>query len=351
MLAKQSNREMTSESARAVSDSYVVPSVTQSESMSWTATSGSNSDTVEEKHLIDSMRDDNSYLVKQQHQRLLLANGLIAPENHEIDLVRQQQQQLNGQKGIENLPMISSAHQPVFGRSAINQLERMKRRRSIGSSMVLARKSAMDKTVGKASTSSNNVHFDERQRAKSRSQTTIYYGQSQDPFKAIPFCSNQSGYLSDGANINAGAQRSVAAPTIQAVYDTDSNSYSQGNRHHIVYPSNTIGAACLIKHNNRWASNRLHEGAPKPPPPPPTRAHLMSAQPTQHAEAHQKLHPSSHGAHLTSQFDPRHNSRQLSDLIQQKHQQHMEQASLTKASLQNSAATLDQFDHNRVIWK
>lgn len=350
MLAKQNGIDLTSDPARPVSDSYVIPSATQSESMSWTATSGSNGDGVEEKHLIDTMRDDNSYLIKQQHQRLLMANGLIGSEDQELEFSRQQQQ-----ANVENQRMLPCNQQLVFGRSAIDQLERMKRRRSIGSSMVLARKSVMDKHGGKISNSSNNVHFDDKQRAKSRSQTTIYYGQSQDPFKAIPFCNTQSGYLSDGASINASAQRStrnVAPSVMPELYNTDYNTHSQRNQHHLAYPSNTISTACMVKHNNRWALKH-HDNSvpmPPPPPPPPTRAHLLPSS-SQHVESHRKLHMNSPNTHLISQFDPRHNSRQLSDLIQQKHQQHIEQANMTKASLQGSAATLDQFDHDRVFWK
>lgn len=338
MIAKQAS---SLESALATSDSYVVPSRARSDSLSWTATSGSNGDAVDETRLIDAARDDNSYMVKQQHQRLLLANSLAAHEQDQDFVSRQQLQQQQNCLTLDNNHRI--IHQPVIGRSAIDQLERMKRRRSIGSSMVLARQSSVNKPAGKTLPSSNNVHFDDRQRAKSRSQTTIYYGQSQDPFRAVPFNSNQSstnltGYLSDGTSmVNPTQQRSTRAvrapPFITEIYPDYDN---RQDRHHPSHPSNTINTVYLdADRGNRWSLTNEHRNAP---PPPPSRTHLL---PSHHAVG---------GIKSTCQFDPRNSTQQLSDLIQKKHQQHIEQANITKASLQ-SPTTLDQFDNDRVIWK
>lgn len=290
MIAKQAG---SLESASTTNESYVVPSTTRSESLSWTATSGSNGDAVDETHLIDVARDDNSYMVKQQHQRLLLANGLIAHEQGQDENLVSRHQQQNCLTLDKNRPI----HQPVFGRSAIDQLERMKRRRSIGSSMVLARESSVNKLAGKTLPSVNSVHFDDRQRAKSRSQTTIYYGQSQDPFKAVPFNNNQSsanlnGYLSDGIN--------------------------------------------MVNHQSHQQRSARVVGAPP-------MAELYS-------DYNKYNHPTGAGIKSTCQFDPRNSTQQLSDLIKHKHQQHIEQANVTKAFIQ-SPTTLDRFDTDRIIWK
>lgn len=141
------------------------------------------------------------------------------------------------------------------------------------------------------------------QRVKSKSQTTIHYEQSQDPFKAVPFNYLGSGNLSmnnpqQQQHLRQHQQVVVMAPQMNG-YPTVMNGNEQFEANQLV--PNSAGWRPA---NNQQVNNQMYQQQPQ----------------------QQQL--------IDSQFDPQ-NSRQLIDLIQQKHHQQLASASQTVASLEH----------------
>lgn len=226
---------------------------------------------------LNKIRDDNVYL-GEQHQELMLAD-LLAKSAQTIDRKQQHRPQVEPQQ-IMVLGRSAAPFNTLTNQNHNEPLEvRVKRRRSIGSSMAVAAPFESQRNIQQASDWHRGGKLDASQRAKSRSQTTIHYEQGQDPFKAVPFSYLNNGYISDGA----ASQR--------------------------VYLGSGSGAVDVY-----GITPQSHQVA-------------MDAQqfamPT----------PKSQAPQLSSQFDPQ-NSRQLIDLIQHKHRQQMAQADQTAAIMQ-----------------
>lgn len=361
----------------------------QTENITWEGaqTSLNNPNENHHHHLVNQMRDDNNniYLAKQQQQQLMFANSLnLIPNQHQ------------------------SSHYLVLGRSAelangfgsgsghpVKQplAARVKRRRSIGSSMApgyrgqndSSDKSASYHLNGTGTTATTNSMQAARfllasQRAKSRSQTTIYYDQGQDPFQTIPF--NNYSHGSNNANHHSNYQTSdsensnrvylasefagtevYGMPTAAATartplesrlqtfainQNTDelsvTHSMPQEEVAHMVIPtsgannhsppSNTTGT-----NNSRQDMSRKQQGL--------RTSHLKGSSfiappqvETIQVQAARKPISQPQQQQPISQFDPQ-NSRQLIDLIQHKHRQQMEEANLTAANLQTSEMFLE----------
>lgn len=309
--------------------------------MSWSASAASNSisgaNTNEE---LNKIRDDNSYLAKQ-HQQLMLANLLIkAPkldeqleanttgcfEHHPQQhlLLGRSGEQFANQSGNTNNNLVMSLSGNTHRRHPL-QTSRIKRRRSIGSSTAvpieLQTRSELQEgcLIG--------AKLDANQRAKSRSQTTIHYDQRQDPFETVPFSYLNSGYLSDSPAATSqrlyksspsGATNSYGATQNMDNMTYITNSECQPVESQGIRPSMVASVRPgIIRPQHRWSNIK-----PTYVPPPQAEVIQLSSHTNQSPQQQ-----------LSSQFDPQ-NSRQLIDLIQQKHRQQIAQANRTAATIQ-----------------
>lgn len=288
---------------------------------------------------MDQLRENNHFLANKQH---MLLNDFLAAKNA-IEEYEQQQQSRS----------ILGRSEDTFGRR--HQLgSQILRRRSIGGSAALLSQACMQDTETLPATTTAGHHqrsdqvggrLDPKHKLKSKSQTTIYYEQGQDPFKAIPF----------GAYLGAGY---LSSDDQQKHYHTDAtpetvprqprSTYTFMGDQHSADPTN------FTSHNNHqanthWSTNfepqslpmlnnnqqqfqdtfvldnprltnhqpQLWTGGDDTPMP-------VASQQPESRQSHQLS---------TSQFDPQSHSRQLIDLIQQKHREQMSQANRTAASM------------------
>lgn len=251
--------------------------------------------------------------------------------NYEQQQQQQQQHFHFGQhRPVESLIDQSAPQGPVIGRSMdtfgrakkvpargpTNEPSLIRRRRSIGSSMQ-QNTGASDLNYQQAKISRQNQRkLDDSTRERSRSQVTIHYDQSQDPFKTNPFGGFiNSGYMSDGAAVHQSANENTL----------DAYEVLTGSRHEPMSYS-------IVKRPPSPAqmdhSDRLHHSTPMGSI---SGQQPVLARPNEWSNRH-NFSPVEQPAISGSQFDPK-NSRQLIDLIQQKHRNQLAQATLTAASM------------------
>lgn len=396
-----------------------------SENLSWSTLTGLN--TSDE---LNKIREDNSYLA-QQNQQLMLANLLASSNknplattnpanlntlvetnnpnnsrqyhsnnNNNIDPTHHQQTATanvttansNTNRPTGNL-ILGRSVDPSFGgtqriRSSHqnsssdnnnnNNFSCIKRRRSIGSSAapILMQEQQWASNgryrgslAPQQSVDDHRYCFDNINRAKSRSQTTIHYDQNQDPFKTIPFNYLNAGYLSDGTtsrrvyltNNNDFIQQQTSSDDDQIMLDRQDYLIYQRNEQqkqhpdesmshslppenmHLQYQNNNQRQQFQDSHSKRWYN---FNG--------PSNQIMQNDINNNMTQSRQKL--------VSSQFDPQQNSHQLIDLIQQKHRQQIEQANRTAASISHPETSEQVFNqqvsdhsihhrHNHRPWK
>lgn len=291
---------------------------------------GSNSNSISINTNDDSarIRDDSSYLI-EQHQQLMLnsLNPSQAPSR---------------KNGNSHLIMGRSAETgfvPLIDVDRCQQQVKVKRRRSIGDSMRQAGSTTLPGQPNRRSTTSSKLYTNLK--AKSRSQTTIYYDQGQDPFKAIPFNRISTGHLPGGARPQQISDSAISASTLNTLAPIDIN----GNYNYapISNLNDEPGAHSLppeIDMNQILQASSFNELASRPDIMQQLQRYTAT-KPTYMAPAAQKVRQplQPRQAEQSSEFDPQ-NSRQLLDLIHQKHQQQIAQANRTAASI-NSVATMN----------
>lgn len=287
---------------------------------------------------VDSQDEHAGYLLQQQQQQLI--DNRKAQQHYINQQQQQQQQQLQQyhqqiQQQQQYFPVetetiqtdptepstfaISNRAMPqippvVVGRSleTFGRLQRrptkpsadhiVRRCRSIGGSSLVPQildmqqqqqQQPMAANQPQAARLATSDRFDSDLRAKSRSQTTIFYEQGQDPFKTVPFSYTRSGYIS--ANEQARDLNNNSSDSI--------SNYDLLVGHQMRPPHEEYG-----RREQRLSCGLL---------------------PMHHQVGLQTLNSYA----VTSQFDPQA-SRQLADMIQQKHRRQVEQAGLTAATIQ-----------------
>lgn len=328
----------------------IYPPGNDSENFSWSdaATTTTTSARVEN---LDKIREDNSILAKTQHHQQLLM------PNHRVIMPTGPAKQQQNEFGHQQLVLGRSVVAENFGTQKnckIDNSQRIKRRRSIGSAVTIP----PNYNLRNVNNNNNNYHPSQQnqnqsvlarhdiqtnfgrqlsagQRAKSKSQTTIHYEQRQDPFETVPFSYLNNGYLSDS---NTSPHPTQRPPPPQSYQLNDQNLLSPteayGVNDHSQLASYQATAQvpmteCLNTHQSQLqydSSDRLSNQS--------NRQEVMRLQRWPNFKSNHCPPPQT-GAlsqqqqqQLDSQFDPQ-NSRQLIDLIQQKHRQQMAQANRT----------------------
>lgn len=236
---------------------------------------------------------------------------------------------LFGQQSKGSSPIIQ-ANGPIMGRSMdtfgrgkkmvtsrgqTNESSLVSRRRSIGSSTRQANETIERSYQAPTEELFNSANLSEGGRAKSRSQVTIHYEQSQDPFKANPFNGlMNAGYMSDGA----------AIPHVQTAVDP----------YEVLAARNIEGGFTLIKRPQTDSEPNEFQILGQIKAPVTGQASLTHISLAgDHGEWPQRV-SSTTNQNATSQFDPQ-NSRQLIDLLQKKHRTQLAQANLTASAIQH----------------
>lgn len=295
----------------------------QAENMSWSAatattlTDASNPSSAESAGAgLDHLRQHDAYLLKQ-HQHIM-ANLMLAQTN----TGNNQQAALESQHQQVDVPVLGRSVGTFVGSGLQRrQLEaaRIRRCRSIGSTMSRVQFSSDD-----------DRH--KKQREKSLSQTTIHYEQGQDPFKAVPFnYLTNNGYQSDSTT---SISRLYTGSDAQSQYHDQTNQIAASSgdadlplKSQLAVPSSETMSHSLPPEVQMIANNRQHQK-------PRWQTNIVPSQ-TQMINKFAGHQPQLD--QVCSQFDPQ-NSRQLIDLIQQKHRQQIAQANRTVASLQQNGA-------------
>lgn len=338
---------------------FIYPQANDSENFSWSEATTTTTTSAGMENLV-KLREDNSILAKtQHHQQLLMPNhhlrvpiGPVQPQPQP----QPQQQQLD-ETNRQQLVLGRSILGESFGSQncKIDSAQRIKRRRSIGSSVVAPSDHILRSTSKNYNSSQHNQsqhqtalanrdiqtdrgkQLSSSQRAKSKSQTTIHYEQRQDPFETVPFSYLNNGYFSDSNTSPHPTQQRSPPP----------RSYSMNNQA-LISPAEVYGIDNQNQLNSYQAaqapiaecletrqSQLQHESADHLVSDQSNRAEVMRIQrwpnlnccPPPQTEALTQQQ-------LNSQFDPQ-NSRQLINLIQHKHRQQMAQANRTANLLAN----------------
>jgi len=239
----------------------------------------------------------------KQHQQMLFTN--VVPEDFSTREanISKQEQSLRG-RSIES-----------FGRSQRREMQALvKRRRSIGS----ANLATLPHEFQQRSSHQNHVggKLDAGQKLKSRSQTTIYYEQGQDPFKTMPFSYINNGYMSDSTlsqHVYLGANSGAVD-----VYGIAPQPQQFTNLRHQSFQSPQNNTICQsIPLDNQFSAPQqlaLRQDISRQPRWSNLKSNLVAPPLNTDSNNNQSRKQPS------SQFDPQ-NSRQLIDLIQHKHRQ------------------------------
>lgn len=193
-----------------------------------------------------------------------------------------------------------------------------------------------------------NCRLEPKHKLKSKSQTTIYYEQGQDPFKAIPF--NSGGHVADYPSDNQSIrlprkhytdQGPNIQPRLYSYMDGQQPPPNDGDFIHNQQAGtqrlwSDFEPQSLPVLTNKYQANDLfvpNESEDRCRQQMWPTESITAEKPSLSLGNHPPNQQEQHNRLSASQFDPQSHSRQLIDLIQHKHREQMAQASRTAATL------------------